>query len=113
MFYLFIAFVGSIGWAHNESSHQQVTVEARIQTLVEGIITDQSMDIGITSLTADDKAAFQMRGSAVSNATIAELIEALNAEPKTSRVYLVSTEKAVIDGQSRRVFVMSAAYAAK
>jgi hypothetical protein len=124
MIYLFMAMFVSIGWSHDEAhAHTILTeslsvpthVEATIQQVVEGIIKDKSIDIGITALTMkeDSTSSFQMKGAAGSNSTIADLIEALKQEPRTSKVYLVSTEKSAVNGTQRQVFVMDAAFAAR
>jgi hypothetical protein len=57
------------------------------------------------------KPAFQLDGTADSNATIASLVKALEGASETTKVYLVSTEKKEEDG--RQVFVLTADYAAK
>jgi len=124
MVYQLLATLVCIGWSNGtahahtgqaESTTQSSPAESTIKEVVEGIIKNQLIDIGITDLTMkqDSTSRFQMKGSADRNSSIAVLIKALEDEPTTSKVYLVSTQKSAVDGKPRQVFVMDAAYAVR
>ena len=123
MAYFLLLVLVSVGWSHNEEEHaapeakteEAPSLDSTIQQLVEGLITDKSIDIGIKSLSMKDSSSstFQIEGTAGSNANISTLLEALEAESKTSKAYLVSTEKGTVDGKERQVFVLTAEYSAK
>ncbi len=86
-----------------------------MKQLVDQVVNDHGINVGIQSISLKEssKTLFQINGSASSNAQVASLIEALNAETKTSQVYLVSSGKGIVDGQLRQIFVMTAAYTAR
>ena len=127
----FLLLMMSVGWSQAEAppaadaaanAAQEDTVadstpaqDAQIQTLVNGIIQEKSIELVITELKmkSDTDKTFRMQGAAKDNQNISHLIKALEAEPKTTKVYLESTEKGTVDGKEQQVFVMTAEYAAE
>ena len=120
MTHVLLSLLMSTAWSQEMTSahvatEQSQSVEANIRQLVDGIISDNSIDMGISTLNmkANSSANFQIEGTAKNNASIAVLLKALEAEEQTTKVYLVSTEKEAVQGEVRQVFVMTAAYASQ
>ena len=125
MFLILMTLFTSAAWSHGgshappsqqaEQGHELSPAEAQMKQLVDQVVNDHGINVGIQSISLKEssKTLFQINGSASSNAQVASLIEALNAETKTSQVYLVSSGKGIVDGQLRQIFVMTAAYTAR
>ncbi|MAY81773.1 MAG: hypothetical protein CL930_13465 [Deltaproteobacteria bacterium] len=120
MTHVFLSLLMSTAWSQDVTCAQAAnetpqSVEANIRQLVDGIINENAIDMGISTLNmkANSSANFQMEGTAKNNASIAVLLKALESEEQTTKVYLVSTEKEAIQDEVRQVFVMTAAYVSK
>tara|TARA_B100000530_G_scaffold267888_1_gene180526 strand:- start:453 stop:794 length:342 start_codon:yes stop_codon:yes gene_type:complete len=100
-------------WAQDAAA--PTPLETTISHTLDGLITQQSMNIGITTLKMKQGSAkvFQMEGNANDKASIKALIDALEAEPSTVKPYLVSLSSGTIDGEPKDLFVMTAHYAGK
>ncbi len=127
----FLLLMMSVGWSQaeaqpaaeaaanapqeNAAADNALAQDATIQTLVDGIIQEKAIALVITELKmkSDSTKAFRMQGAAKDNQNISHLIKALEAESKTTKVYLESTEKGTVDGKEQQVFVMTAEYAAE
>ena len=86
--------------------------EAGLSTALEGIIESKAADVEITGLTvgAGASSAVEINGTAMDNATIKVLLEAMEGHPGFSNVYLVSTEKGGVESAGRQVFKMTTNY---
>lgn len=101
----------SVGWAQDKPT--QNPVEATVSQTIDGLISTQSLNIGITTLSmkSGSKNVVQFEGAAQDKASIKQLIDALESEPSTLQPYLVSITSTAIDGEPRDLFVMTTRYA--
>ncbi len=101
----------SVGWAQDKPT--QTPLEATISETLDGLITKQSMNIGITTLAMKSGSTnvFQFEGAAHDKMSIKRLIEAMEADPNTVQPYLVSIRPGTVEGEPRDLFVMTAKYA--
>ena len=122
MSYLLLMAMVSVGWSAEEPSAKAAesaetqpakSMDDTVKEWLEGVIKAGSLDVAVQTVKMKEagKPAFQLDGTADSNATIASLVKALEDAPETTKVYLASTEKKEDDG--RQVFVLTAEYAAK
>ena len=122
MSYLLLMAMVSVGWSAEEPAAKAAesaetqpakSMDDTVKEWLEGVIKAGSLDVAVQTVKMKEagKPAFQLDGTADSNATIASLVKALEDAPETTKVYLASTEKKEDDG--RQVFVLTAEYAAK
>jgi len=122
MSYLLLMAMVSVGWSAEEpaaaateaaETQSAKSMDDTVKEWLEGVIKAGSLDVAVQTVKMKEagKPAFQLDGTADSNATIASLVKALEGASETTKVYLVSTEKKEEDG--RQVFVLTADYAAK
>ena len=122
MSYLLLMAMVSVGWSADEPAAKAAesaetqpakSVDDTVKEWLEGVIKSGSLDVAVQTVKMKEagKPAFQLDGTADSNATIASLVKALEDASQTTKVYLASTEKKEEDG--RQVFVLTAEYAAK
>ena len=122
MSHLLLMLTVSVGWSSEEpaannadsaETQSAMSMDDTVKEWLEGVIKTGSLDVAVQAVKMKEagKPAFQLDGTADSNATIASLVKALEDASETTKVYLVSTEQKEEDG--RQVFVLTAEYAAK